>query len=254
MNFGINLYSVRNLIKTEADLLSTAEKLRDMGYSYLQYSGAPLIADRIKRVSEKTGLPICLTHSPLERILNDTEALMDEHDSFGCKNIGLGMLPKETIMSRERFYPAVEAMEFAAERMERRGFRFFYHHHHFEFLKINGETAIDYMIKNAPHISFTLDTYWVQYGGGDILSYLNKLAGRIDCAHLKDYAIKANLETGELAPDFAPVGDGTLDFPTIVDKMKEFGVKYFLVEQDNAPKFADTLGEVKRSIDYLKGM
>lgn len=253
MKYGLNLYSVRNLIKTEEDFLSTAEKLRDMGYSYLQYSGAPLIADRIKRVSEATGLPICLTHSPMDRILGDTEALMDEHEVFGCKRIGLGMLPRSTISDPELFYPAVEALSEAAEKMAKRGFSFFYHHHHYEFLKLDGVTALDYMIKNAPKINFTLDTYWIQYGGGDVLEYIEKLKGRIACVHLKDYAIRIK-EDGDFAPDFAPVGDGTMNFPTIVDKMKASGTEFFLVEQDNAPNFPDALAEVKRSIDYLKGI
>ncbi len=253
MKYGLNLFSVRNLIKTEEDFLSTAEKLRDMGYSYLQYSGAPLIADRIKRVSEAAGLPICLTHSPMDRILEDTEALMDEHEIFGTKNIGLGMPAKETIADPDKFYGAVEALSRAAEKMAARGFKFFYHHHNYEFLKVNGETAIDYMIKNAPLINFTLDTYWIQYGGGDILEYIEKLSGRIACVHLKDYKTVIK-EDGDFAPDFAPVGDGVLNFPTILDKMKASGVEYYLVEQDNAPKFPDALAEVKKSIDYLKGI
>ena len=36
---GLNLYSVRNLIKDEKSLTDTVIKLKDMGYSYFQYSG-----------------------------------------------------------------------------------------------------------------------------------------------------------------------------------------------------------------------
>ena len=45
------------------------------------------------RVSQAADLPIVLTHVPLDQILHDTDALMDEHASFGCKNIGLGSIP-----------------------------------------------------------------------------------------------------------------------------------------------------------------
>ena len=37
--YGINLYSLRNSIKTEPEFIETAIKLRDMGYSFLQFSG-----------------------------------------------------------------------------------------------------------------------------------------------------------------------------------------------------------------------
>lgn len=57
MKAGLNLFSVRGMIRTEEDFLSTAIKLREAGYSYLQYSGAAFDAERIKRVSERSGLP-----------------------------------------------------------------------------------------------------------------------------------------------------------------------------------------------------
>ena len=58
MKAGLNLFSVRGMIRTEEDFLSTAIKLREAGYSYLQYSGAAFDAERIKRVSERSGLPV----------------------------------------------------------------------------------------------------------------------------------------------------------------------------------------------------
>ena len=57
MKAGLNLFSVRGMIRTEENFLSTAIKLREAGYSYLQYSGAAFDAERIKRVSERSGLP-----------------------------------------------------------------------------------------------------------------------------------------------------------------------------------------------------
>ena len=43
MKAGLNLFSVRGMIRTEENFLSTAIKLREAGYSYLQYSGAAMI-------------------------------------------------------------------------------------------------------------------------------------------------------------------------------------------------------------------
>ena len=37
----------------------------------------------------------------------------------------------------------------------------------------------------------------------------------------------------------------------VMEAAKEAGAKYFLVEQDNASKHEDTLGQVKMSIDYI---
>ena len=136
--------------------------------------------------------------------------------------------------------------------MQKNGFAFFYHHHHFEFYRHGGETALAYMIENAPYINFTFDTYWAHFGGADVLSLIRKLQGRIACVHLKDYKIAWDDEKKAFAPTFAPVGEGNFDFPAIVAEMKKAGTKYFLVEQDNAALLPDTMDEVRRSICYIK--
>ena len=71
MEAGINLYSLRKQISTEADFLATANRLREMGYSYIQFSGGPYDADMIARVSKESGLPVVLTHVPMDRILGE---------------------------------------------------------------------------------------------------------------------------------------------------------------------------------------
>lgn len=223
-----------------------------MGYSYMQYSGGPYDAEMIARVSKAANMPVYLTHVPMDRILNDTDKLMEEHALFGCKNIGLGMMPTAEIADEARLEKAVEKLNAAAEKMQKNGFSFFYHHHQFEFFKHNGVTALDYMLKNAPHINFTLDTYWVQYGGADVLVTIEKLKGRIACVHLKDYQLTWRGSDFTFNPAFAPIGDGNMDFFKIIDKMKACGAKYFFVEQDNAADLPDTLDQVQRSIKYIK--
>ena len=252
MKAGLNLFSIKNLLDTEENFLATAYKLKEMGYSYIQFSGAPYDSDMIARVSSASQLPVVLTHVPMDRILNDTDALMLEHDKFGCKNIGLGMMPLATILNKEELYKTVEALDNAGAKMNKNGFKFFYHHHHFEFYKYDGETVFDYILKNAENINFTLDSYWLQFGGVDICKTVDKLKGRIECVHMKDYmiAIKAG-EKLEVKPRFAPVGDGTIDFKAFVEHATAAGAKYFLVEQDNASKLPDTLGQVERSIKYI---
>lgn len=255
MEFGLNLYSIRNLIKTEEEFLAAANSLREMGYDYMQFSGAPFDADLIARVSRESGLPTVLTHVPLDRIIDDVDALMEEHSRFGCTRIGVGGMGYKIMSDEKTYKETVEKMNSSAEKMAANGFSFFYHNHHTEFYKHGDQTIIDYMIENAPAINFTLDTYWVQYGGASISDYVKKLSGRIECVHLKDYRV--NLSTSEdkikFDPIYAPVGDGNIDFKKLIPEMISAGTKYFIVEQDNAATLPDTLGQVERSVKYLKG-
>ena len=105
MKAGLNLYSLRKFTRTEEDFLDTAKKLKAMGYDYAQFSGAPMsseLADMIARVSAQADLPIYLTHCPLDRVINDTEKLMEEHAKFGCTNIGIGGLPNPIVVDEKQ--------------------------------------------------------------------------------------------------------------------------------------------------------
>lgn len=252
MQAGLNLYSIRNYLDTEEHFLEAAKHLKEMGYSYIQYSGGVFDPDRIARVSAQTGLPVVLTHVPMDRIINDTQLLMEEHNKFGCKSIGLGAMPPDAIADDVKCKSMIEQLNRAGEIMQKNGFSFFYHHHHFEFFKHGEQTVFDYIIENAPYINFTLDTYWLQYGGVNIGDTVDRLKGRICCVHLKDYMISTVPgQTGGFAPVFAPVGDGNIDFASLIPRMKAAGAQYFLVEQDNAATLPNTMEQVARSIRYI---
>ena len=254
-SIGINLFSLRTLIKTEEGLRDTLSALRDMGYSCAQFSGAPFDAPVIKRASEAAGMPIVLTHVPLEDIIGRTDALMEEHASFGCKYIGLGSLPRDKITDEGEIKKTIEALGIAAEKMKKSGFALFFHNHHTDCYRHGGETVLDYMIRTCPALHFTLDTYWLQYGGLSVADYIKKLAGRIECVHLKDLRIDAAKKedgTTVFTPTYAPVGEGNLDFAAYYPLMKAAGVRHYLVEQDNAVSFPDPLDEVRRSASYIK--
>ena len=252
---GLNLFSLRTLLPDEKGFLEVALRLKEMGYTFLQFSGCPYDHEMIARVSKESGMPIVLTHVPMDRIINEPEKLMEEHALFGCKNIGLGAMDPKLIPNELQCKQTVEKLNRSGEIMKANGFKFFYHNHHFEFFKHGGQTVFEYMIENAPAINFTVDTYWLQYGGVSIMDFLPKLDGRMECVHLKDYRIETPLKADapfSLNPRFAPVGEGTIDFVKVAAQMKELGAKYFIVEQDNACEFPDPYAQVQSSINYIR--
>jgi sugar phosphate isomerase/epimerase len=124
-----------------------------------------------------------------------------------------------------------------------------YHNHAFEFARMpDGRTMMDHLLEKMPAelMGVTADTYWLQYGGMDVCSWLQRHAERLHCVHLKDYAICG------FDIRMAPVGSGNLEFVRILDILRYNGVtEYALVEQDDCYG-ASPFDCLKQSYDYLK--
>ncbi len=262
MKSGLNIYSINALIKTDEGYLSTMQKLKEMGYSYIQFSGRPFDKELIKKGIEESGLPVVLTHNPLAKFLNESDQMMEDNAYFNNKNIGLGAMGLATYQDEDVFKSTIEKLNVVAEKFQKNGFKFFYHNHHIEFVKMkSGQTLFDWMVENAPYFNYTLDTHWLQYGGVSVTEYIEKLAGKIECIHLKDFGVtiktdeevlkNAKKTTEQLDFNIVPVGDGNMNFKDICEVAKKGGTKWFIVEQDNACTFDDPLYQVERSCKYI---
>ncbi|MCQ2399468.1 MAG: sugar phosphate isomerase/epimerase, partial [Clostridia bacterium] len=140
----------------------------------------------------------------------------------------------------------------AYDKLKEYGITVYFHNHHREFIKMaDGLTMYDHILRDAPDVNLTMDTFWLQCGGVSIIDYLERAKGRLECVHLKDYLPHFD-ENGQFTALISPVGDGNLNWGEIIPKMQEVGVKYMIVEQDNAVNYPDPFGQVERSIKYLK--
>ena len=94
MKIGAQLFTVRDFTKTLDDFAETLKKIADIGYTTVQVSGTcPFEAEWLRDRLKETGLTCAITHTNPDRVINETEAVIREHDIFGCDYIGIGSLP-----------------------------------------------------------------------------------------------------------------------------------------------------------------
>lgn len=246
MKLGAQLYTVREFCKTQKQLIDSLNRVREIGYSCVQLSGVGNYnAKEIKAVCDRLGLEIALTHTAPDRILGDTQAVIAEHKDMGCKYVGLGSMPKNyrSFSKLPEFY---QNFKRAVNEITQSGLTFVYHNHAFEFEKQGPKTMLENLIElfGSAEIGIVLDTYWVHYAGANVLKWIDKLAGRLDCIHLKDMGITKGDKV------MKPVLSGNMDFDSIIPALQKAGTKYALVEQDTCE--CDPFEALKISFDNLQ--
>ncbi|MBQ8309567.1 MAG: sugar phosphate isomerase/epimerase [Clostridia bacterium] len=248
MKLGAQLYSLRTFAQNEKDLKETILKVKEMGYQNVQFSGVAYMEPEVwAQISAETGMEIVCTHNSFDRIVNDTDKLIEEHKIFGCSVIGIGSMPNEYRGSRAALDNFFKVMEEPVKKIEAAGLHFAYHNHAFEFDKFSDAEgcAMEALIEEKPNWFLILDTGWVNFAGKNAAEYIERIGGaRLQCIHFKEFKI-ADRST------ICPCGEGFSNFPEIVAACKKVGVKNVLVEQDNAVDMPDPFGEMERSVKYL---
>ena len=244
MEIGAQFYTVRQTCQNLDDFAETLKKVADIGYRNVQISGTcPYPAEWLKENLEKNGLRCVLTHIPVPRLTGELDQVIADHKVFGCNHIGLGFwaFSEERNMTLEQW---LETFPPIAKKIAAAGLLFMYHNHDGEFQRINGKLVMETLMDTLPpeELGFTLDTFWVQAGGGDPAQWLEKLAGRIPVIHLKDYAYGRQM---------AVIGEGNINFARVFEKAEAGGTQYMLVEQDDCHG-EDPIECLRRSYQYLR--
>ena len=249
MKIGAQLYTARHFTKTLEDFSETLKKIADIGYTTVQVSGTcEFPAKWLKSELESTGLKCVITHIKPEKLLDDPALVAAEHKIYGCRYVGLGSMPSKFKNREEGCGEFIKTFTPAASAIADAGLYFMYHNHAFEFARGNsGKLILEQIAEgfSPGQLGFTVDTYWVQAGGGDPAYWIRKFAGRVTCVHLKDMAY------ADGGIRMAPVGCGNMNFDAILTACEDAKTEYLLVEQD------DTYGEdpfecLRKSYEYLR--
>lgn len=245
MKVGAQLFTIRESCKTLEDFSESLKKIADIGYKYVQVSGTcAYSAEWLDNELKKNGLKCVLTHIGPEKLLNDLDTVIKEHDIFDCKNVGLGSYAffeeniEECVDNFTRDYLPV------VKKLATNGKYFMYHNHAKEFIKFKDKTVLEHIaeIFEKDELGFTLDTYWVQAGGGNPEEWIRRLSGRLPVIHLKDYSF---------GPKMAVLGEGNLNIDKIIEAARDAGTEYLVVEQDDC-NGEDPFECLKRSYEFLK--
>jgi len=262
---ALQVYSVRD--QMQEDFYGTLKKVKAFGYSGVEFAGLygndPL---EVKKMCEEIGLVPISAHVPFVELMGKMEETIDCYAKLGVKFVVIPYLTEEYRPGQPGFQEVIDGAKVLGQKLNEKGITLGYHNHDFEFIKIDGEYALDILYKEVgPELLQTqIDTCWVNIGGEDPAEYVKKYAGRTPIVHLKDfvgsksdnmYALigidEDEKKDKEGTFEFRPVGKGKQNFPAIVEAADAGGAEWYVVEQDEPSMGLTPLECAETSIKYL---
>jgi len=239
MKKGVQVFTVRDFISTPQQCKESYKKIADMGYDSVQcWSSGGMTAQETQDMLTEFGLVNCSAGGSFEEMLKCSTARAEavkEAKTFNTKYIGVGTLPHEYRYTKDGFKRYAADLNTIAAELKKEGCALLYHHHALEFFSFGDENGMDIMVRETDPdgVYWTLDTHWLASGGVDPVLWIKNLKGRVPIIHFKDYGIvEGAIKIEDVHKCFAEVGRGNINWPPIVNAVRETGVEYVIVEQD----------------------
>jgi sugar phosphate isomerase/epimerase len=167
-------------------------------------------------------------------------ALADAAKIRGLRNLTVVLLlpeERETLDDYRRF---ADSMNSAGERCRQAGFSLSYHPHAFDYATVEGRVAMEVLLERfqPEYVRFEIDVFWMIMGGWDPVAFMRQHGSRVSGLHLKDRASTApplflgnpwDIPVGATVP----VGDGNLNFKTLLDHASAASIRYAYVEDES---------------------
>ena len=247
---GLQMYSIRTV---EGDLLDRLEKVAAMGFDGVEFAGFDgLDAEIVKAKLDELGLECIGTHTGIDALRADLEAQIAYHEVIGASYINCpGARPANLEGTTEEKIAAWK--ELAAEFNEigkaaaEAGMTFCYHNHSFEFEPL-GDTCPEEIIfdnTDPAYVKVELDTCWIENTGRLSVDFMDKYADAMELLHIKELTAVGD-------PTAKIIGQGCIDFPAVIAKGNEVGIKALIIEHEGLE--GDILGDVKAGLDYLRSI
>lgn len=250
---GVQTYTFRRSIgKEPARVLDTIKML---GFTEIEGGSGRMHPAEFKKLCDERNISIPSTGASYEDLVNKFDSVVWRAKTLGAKYVMCAWIPHENnMLTFENAKKAVEDFNRAGKILKENGLTFCYHAHGYEFQPYEDGTLLDYMFKNTnpEYVSFQMDIFWIQFGGGDPVGLLKKYGTRWKTMHLKDMrnGTKKDLTGLTSVENDVTLGTGELDLPAIFKEAKRVGIKHYFIE-DESSSYAT---QVPQSILYMKSL
>ena len=250
---GVQAYTFRKSFPIS--IPRTLDTIKMLGFTEMEGGGNKIPPADFKKLCDERGISIPSTGVGYDELVKSPDSIIYRAKIFGSKYVMCAWIPHTNgVLSFDDAKKAVDDFNRAGKILKEQGLIFCYHAHGYEFQPYGNGTLLDYIFENTnpEYVSFEMDVFWMQFGGGDPVALLKKYRDRWKLVHLKDMR-KGTIKnlTGLTSPENdVPLGTGEIDIPGILKEANKIGIKHFFIEDESD----HVLEQVPKSISYLKSL
>jgi len=261
---GLELYTVRDLLPTDYE--GVLAKIAAMGYKEVEPADPynNMQPKQYRALLDKYGLTMPSTHSgatagpDLEKQLEGFQIMGLKYTEIRGGPGGGGGRGARTVDTIAKSAAQLNEHGKIAKKF---GMKMLVHNHTVEFEPLEGSMKTQYDVLLAETdpdlVAMQLDIGWATVAGQNVLEMFAKTPGRFELWHVKDAIDTKKLDPKmtptqrQRAAHLCPVGLGDIDYKPIFAAAKQAGLKHFVIEQDNAAAWGDSVAAAKVSYQNL---
>lgn len=224
----LQLYSARH-----SGLNDSLEIIAAAGYKSVEAYGENLKdPDTFNQALQAHGLTMASAHIGIEELLSNLPFFVDLFVDLSSSHLVCPyLMPERRPTDSAGWVELANSLNRINTKLANHSITFAWHNHDFEFDALpDGSIPMQLLLDNAPDMQWEIDIGWVVRAGLDSSWWMQEYANRISAIHLKDVAA-----VGECANEdgWADVGFGIIDWPQILNDIKNTSARHYIVEHDN---------------------
>ncbi|HCE44792.1 MAG TPA: hypothetical protein DET40_14725 [Lentisphaeria bacterium] len=250
---GLQLYSVREVLgESKESFLSTMKKVSEIGFVGVEGGLGEAVkfgmtAEQYKELLDQLGLEMITGPGP-KHDLSNIEEIGRLKKIFGFKYLfgGFGWDEFKTMDSIRKTAELINRMTAAIKPHK---LELSLHNHFWEFDRINGRIAQEYIAELCPDVKFEIDIYWAtNFGANDAAEQVKNFRSRVPILHIKDGMMERPKDQPFGGP-MSAVGAGKVNVKGAIAAADPKLLKWLVVEIDRCE--GDRMEAVEASYRYL---
>lgn len=240
MKNGIQVSSLKPLLKTAEQVQTAFHKMKDLGCGtvQLQWIDPSVASGDIAAALAESGMTSVSVQDFYEVIQNNFEYYVNLNAATGGKWLCVSRIPQR-LKTAEGLDAFVEELRQMQKALDAYGQKLCFHPVSADFQAVPGMNAVEYLLTAMPELDVCIDLYHLNRNCADMPLFIRNYAGRVCMVHFKDG------KDGKLVP----AGQGDTNWAGVVKACLETGVPYGFVEQETWDR--DPYDCLKEALDWV---